>query len=75
MPLPKFIKKYFWDINPKKAKPKSYPEYYIKRILEYGDKQAFEWIKRVFGTEKIKKVVKSSKLSPKDKNFWGRMLD
>jgi hypothetical protein len=75
MPLAPHVQKYFWDINPKKAKPESHPEYYIKRILEFGDKKSFLWLKSVFGMKKIKEVARSARLSPKSRNFWLRILD
>jgi hypothetical protein len=28
------------------------------------------WLKFVFGKEKIRKVAKEAKLSPKSKNYW-----
>lgn len=65
-----YVRKYFWDINPKKSSPKSHPEYYIKRILELGDKKAFLWLKLVFGKKKIRSVAKKAKLSPKSQNYW-----
>jgi len=70
MSLKSSIRKYFWDIDPKKAHPKSHPEYYIKRILELGDKKSFNWLKTVFGKRRIKSVVKKSNLSPKSQNYW-----
>ncbi len=70
MSITPHIRKYFWDIDTRKARPKSYPEYYIRRILEYGDKRAFGWLKSIFGMRKIRKVAKKTKLSPKSKNYW-----
>jgi len=70
MALPGHIQKYFWDIDPKKAQPKKHPEYYIKRILEYGDKKSFAWLKTVFGLNKIKGIAFKARLSPKSKNYW-----
>ena len=70
MGIAPYMRKYFWDIDPKKARPKSHPEYYIKRILEYGDLKAFRWLKLVFGKEKIKKIARKVRLSPKSKNYW-----
>jgi hypothetical protein len=70
MAIASYMQKYFWDIDPKTANPKSHPAYYIKRILEMGDKKAFGWAKRVFGTKKVVKVSNRAKLSSKSKNFW-----
>lgn len=70
MSLNPSIQKYFWDIDLKKAHPKSYPEYYIKRVLELGDKKALSWLKRVFGNKKISEVSKKKGLSLKSANYW-----
>ena len=74
MPLAQYVRKYFWDIDTVKAAPKSYPEYYIRRILELGDEKSFSWLKTVYGKKKIKAVMKKSRLSPKSKNYWEMML-
>ena len=74
MALPLKIKKYFWDIETSKANPKKNPEYFITRILEMGDRSAFDWLKSIFGLTKIKKTLKTSRLSHKSKNFWQTTL-
>lgn len=66
----KHIRKYLWDIDVARAKPKSHANYYISRILEMGDEKAFEWLKRVYGVRKIKKTLSSAKLSKKSENYW-----
>lgn len=75
MPIPSYIGKYFWDINPKTASPKKHPEYYIKRILELGDRKAFNWAKLVFGKERIKRTVKMAKISSRARNYWGSIIN
>lgn len=64
------VQKYFWDIDIASAKPKAHPKYYIERILELGDTRAFEWLKRVYGLEKIKKILPQAKLSSRSKKYW-----
>jgi hypothetical protein len=75
MSLPSYLYKYFWDIDPKKAQPKSHPEYYIKRILELGDRKAWNWLKRTFSLNKIHQVQSKARLSPKAKSFWQLYLN
>jgi len=70
MSITSYLGRYFWDIDLKKAKPKSHPEYYIKRILELGDAKAFCWLKIVFGRKKIKHVLEKARISSKSKNYW-----
>jgi hypothetical protein len=74
MPLASHIRKYFWDIDPETAAPKKYPEYYITRILEYGDEKAFRWLMLVYGKKKIKLIAGKGKLSPKSRNYWRLVL-
>ena len=64
------VKKYFWDIDTSRSDTKAHPEYYIQRILEYGDKKAVVWLKKTYGAKKIKEIAKKVKLSPKSKNYW-----
>lgn len=74
MTLASNVQKYFWEIDPQRARPKDYPEYYIRRILELGDKKAFLWLKGLFGEKKIKEVAKKEKMSKKSRNFWLKVL-
>jgi hypothetical protein len=67
---PSFLRKYFWDIDFAKVDPKNKPLFFIKRILELGDKKSFDWIKSFYGLNEIRKVVGQKKLSPKSQNFW-----
>jgi len=70
MSVASYVQKYFWEIDPAKARPKSHPEYYIKRILEFGDRKAISWLKTVFGKKKIKQIAEKTHLSPKSQNYW-----
>jgi hypothetical protein len=74
MAIAPYVRKYFWDIDPEKAAPRSHPEFYILRILELGDRQAYTWLKLVYGKSKIKKCVKKGSLSPKSYNYWKLVL-
>lgn len=75
MALPSYIAKYFWDIDKQKAVPKTHPQYYIGRILEFGDKKAFGWLKKKYGLSEIKKIYKKLKLSPKSASYWRHILN
>lgn len=74
MAIAQQVQKYFWDIDPHKASPKSYPEFYILRILELGDQRSVDWLKLVYGKKKIKSVMKHGRLSPKSDNYWKLIL-
>lgn len=75
MSVASYIKKYFWDIDTKNARPKSHPEFYIKRILEFGDKKAVSWLKSVYGVKKVTRISKRTNLSSKSKNYWSHIFN
>jgi len=69
--LPKFLKKYFWDVNFSELSKENYSSFIIERILEYGDERAVKWMKKNFNISEIKNVIcKSKNLSQKSANFW-----
>ena len=69
--LPRFLQKYFWDVDFKKLDRKIHYQFIIERILEYGDEKAVKWAKNNFKLNDIKKVLSKSKnLSKKSANFW-----
>lgn len=68
--VPAYVKKYFWDIDTGKANPKSHQDYFIARILEFGDQKAFAWLKKFYGIKKIRAKLGEIKLSRKSANYW-----
>jgi len=69
--LPRFLKKYFWDVDFSKLDKKTHSRFIIERILEYGDEKAIKWMEKNFKLNEIKKVVcQSRNLSLKSANFW-----
>ena len=75
MALPKFLNKYFWDIDAGNLKPEEYPYFVIERILEYGDKNAVKWMFQNFQKSQIKKTLSTRRgLSSKSAIFWSLLL-
>lgn len=75
MEVPKYIKKYFWDVDTKNLDKDKYKDFIIERLLELGDKKSILWLKKNFNIEDIKRVVISSKrITKKSKNFWMKNL-
>lgn len=69
--LPKYLRKYFWDVDFKGlSKEKDY-FFIIERLLEFGDLKSVSWLRTVFSEQKIKEVIKKSRgLSDRSCNFW-----
>lgn len=73
--LPKFLYRYFWDIDPKKLNFRKHPQYVIQRLLELGDEKAVRWVRGNFSEEKIAETVKRRRgFSPRTANFWAAFL-
>ncbi|MCK4308845.1 MAG: hypothetical protein KAW42_02600 [Candidatus Atribacteria bacterium] len=69
--IPKFLKKYFWDVDFSKLNKEIYASFVIERILEEGDEKATRWMRDNFDIAQIKNVLFNSKnLSPKSANYW-----
>ena len=68
---PKFLKKYFWDIDFDKLDVEAHPQYVLGRILEYGDEKAIKWVMRRFDKNAVADILFHYRsLSPKSANFW-----
>lgn len=73
--IPKFLKKYFWDIDFEKLDYTKYSKYVIGRILEYGDEKAISWMKNSFSRRQIvDALITSRELTKKSANFWAIVL-
>lgn len=68
---PKFLKKYFWDIDFAKLDPKQHPVYVIERVLEFGDEKAVRWVLKTFSEKHLRETVCQSRaISSVTANFW-----
>ncbi|MEK9150322.1 MAG: hypothetical protein AAB267_09815 [Candidatus Desantisbacteria bacterium] len=74
--LPRYLSKYFWDVEFEKIDLQKRRVYILRRILEYGDRQAVAWMWKNFKEEEIKEVLSNFRgLSPKSANFWAVILN
>lgn len=69
--LPRFLKKYFWDVDFGKIDPEAYSQDILARLLEHGDEKAISWMKKNFTRHQITDVLSHYRIvSPKSANFW-----
>ena len=72
---PKFLEKYFWDVDFEKIDVEKYRFYVIRRILNYGDERAIRWMNDHFRkNEQIEALCTTRDISPKSDNFWAVIL-
>lgn len=73
--LPKFLEKYFWDVDFAKIDTVRYSQGILARLLEYGDEKAVGWMKKHFSRQQIADVLSKSRLvSPQSANYWAVVL-
>lgn len=73
--LPVFLKKYFWDVKFEDIDQDRRRVYILKRILEYGDKEAVHWMWKNFKKSEIKYTLTNFRgYSQKSANFWAFIL-
>jgi hypothetical protein len=74
--LPKFLKKYFWNVDFDKLDIEKHRFDVIGRILDYGDEKDIRWMNRHFTiNEQIKVLCASGDISPRSANFWALILE
>ena len=74
--LPKFLEKYFWDVEFKEIDKTKNSRFVIERILEYGEKKAVQWLFKSYPLKQIKEAVsKARSLSPRSLFFWVLLLN
>lgn len=74
--LPGFLKNYFWDTNFKEIDQKENSVYILKRILNYGDERAVNWMFDSFKKSEIKNALSNFRgYSQKSANYWALVLD
>ncbi len=73
--LPKFLHRYFWDVDIKRLDFCKKSQFVIQRILEIGDLKAVRWIVRNFSKNEIARtVIERRGFSSKTANFWSSFL-
>lgn len=73
--LPRYLKRYFWEVDFAQVQLPEREFYVIERLLEHGDDRAIRWLKQTFTPEAIGHVVKESRaISRRTANLWGLFL-
>jgi hypothetical protein len=69
--VPKELQALFWDTNLRDFEPAGHPDYTIFRVLEYGDTDSVQWLRKLFSEDEIRRVLRSERrLTPKSATFW-----
>lgn len=61
----------FWDTAINNIDLKSHGQYVMEKVLEFGDLDAFNWMRDVYPGWRIKETLLISRsISEKSRNFW-----
>lgn len=58
--IPKEWQQYFWEVKPEKINLKKHAFDMLARVLEYGDPQAVQRVREMYGDQLIKKLLLST---------------
>lgn len=73
--LPKFLKKYFWDVDFRAINFEERRVFILRRLLDYGDEKAVSWVYKYYKPIEMKNVLQNFRgLSQKSANFWAFLL-
>jgi hypothetical protein len=69
--VPARFRTLFWDTALENINLKSHARYVIEKVFEFGDLDAFEWLRDVYPGRQIKETLLLSRtLSEKSRTFW-----
>lgn len=73
--LPDSFKNYFWDVNFNSLSTKEDKSFILKRLLDRGNTEAINWVKKNYNEKEIKDLLQTSRdISAKTANFWADFL-
>jgi hypothetical protein len=71
--LPKYLNRFFWDVDTNNLDVNKYKVFIVERLLEYGDDLAIRWVMRTYPDDVLIDVIKCTrKISKKTAGFWVR---
>jgi len=69
--VPERFRSLFWDTNLENIHVKRNARYIIKRVIEIGTLDAFNWLQRGYTVQNILDVINTGRdISEKSRNFW-----
>ena len=76
IPVPEFLRSYFWDVAFEELRVKKHSFLIIKRVLDRGNLRDIRWLIKTYGRDAIKKVIMETRdLARPTGNFWADMLN
>ncbi len=58
--LPSFLRPFLWSYDLEKMDKEKYKQIIIKNVLDFGTKQAIDWLRENYSKKEIRQVIKNS---------------
>lgn len=69
--VPECVQTLFWDVKREEVDVQRHCEFIIRRVLDFGDVAALNWLRQTYADKTIKEVVNSGRgLAGKTLAFW-----
>jgi hypothetical protein len=73
--LPRFLFKYFWDVDAGKINPQKQSVYVLERLMDKGDLKALKWVLKYFSKKDLRRVFLNSRnISKFSRPLWALFL-
>ena len=72
------VAKYFWDNDVSALSWEQHKNFVIRRILQYGDFQSTQWLRRQLGDNELRNwiIMQNGRgLTPRQIRYWALILD
>jgi hypothetical protein len=67
------VRRLFWDVSPASVDIRRHARFIIRRVLDYGDAETLNWLRRTYSEDEIRAVVASGRgLARKTLAFWNQ---
>ncbi len=74
--IPDYVKRYLWDTDISRIDIRKKPLWLVARILDKGNIQAIDWLRKTFSDDDIRKTLTVSRdLSLRSASFWAHRYD
>ena len=69
--LPDSVARLLWDVRPESVDTRRHARFLIRRVLDFGDVPALNWLRRTYSETEIRDVVARGRgLAHKTLAFW-----
>ncbi len=69
--IPSYVQRLFWDVRKETVDPDRHSQFIIRRVLDFGDARALNWLRRTYSDTKLKNIVETKRgLAHKTVVFW-----